>query len=336
VRIWYNPVLDLRFLQSVFETSYIESSKHQFTWWLIRCYIGQVSVSVISDNLLLEYFQVTLICGVAFLGVRPKVREMFFRVSRRGKKWTEFCLFFRLSCKQTCAQTVALLTRETCFVVCGSSKAKRAITSRGCQTSSVTDVLLPTLSNSMLVWKFISVSYFAFMSCSTLCYVDLTALFYLYQSLISQLHGIKPWPHVYGVSDSGGFLHVSRRDVEKGNVVRPSPKPQTGRISFLVFMSHWDKLSHLHIYVVDSARSRERCFSEWEMFQTEVAETIKTNIMFSNFYPPVVSFMIYGHSNQLSEARTANHCHHANKNQQQRIASQDTNAYSIVAGCTGR
>ena len=38
-----------------------------------------------------------------------------------------------------------------------------------------------------------------------------------------------------------------------------------------------------------------------------------------NFYPPVVSFMRYGYSNQLSEARTANHCHHANKNQQRAV-----------------
>jgi hypothetical protein len=153
------------------------------------------------------------------------------------------------------------------------------------------------------------------MSFSTLCSVDLTALVY---SLISQVHSIGP--RVYSLSNSEDFRNVSRSDVENGNV-RTSLKPQIGRTRFLVFMSHWDTLSNLYFYAVDSARSRERCFLEWEMFWVKWIDN-KTLILYAVTF--IRQSIVYEIRSQQSAVRSTNSKPVSlRKQNQQRAATDD-------------
>ena len=123
------------------------------------------------------------------------------------------------------------------------------------------------------------------MSCSTLCLVDLTALFYLYQSLISQLHDIRTVPRVYSLSDSGGFLHISRCGLREGKC------RQT-----LAQASHWeDQVSCVYVPLRHVVPSVLLCSGQGQISATlllrmrNVSDRScrdKTNIMFSNFYHP--------------------------------------------------
>jgi hypothetical protein len=89
VRNWYNTVLHVLFFQPVFETSFIESSKHQYTQWLIllwhRSGVSFNNFRQFAFRLLLN--DTIVISGVAFLGVRLIWKISSWNIFSDVKTW---------------------------------------------------------------------------------------------------------------------------------------------------------------------------------------------------------------------------------------------------------